>query len=201
VERAVLVVRGAEVAQAGLRLVLDRRDELRDAQPVPRPQSALPHDDWPGFLLLHAGLTAVRPASSEIPAELIQAYRATDYLVLGQERFSLRIGRYSRELANLYRLYSVDSAQYLTAWNPWSQRASDVENKLAHAALVAEVEKRSLVYLPGEGIDMSGVWPGEISLLILGGSLEAGKALGRQYHQNAFVWASADATLQLVLLR
>jgi hypothetical protein len=57
------------------------------------------------------------------------------------------------------------------------------------------------VHLPGKGVDPAGEWPGEPSLLILSINLEAADVLGRAFRQNAFVWASADAIPQLVLLR
>jgi hypothetical protein len=129
----------------------------------------------------------MRPTSSEIPAELVQAYLATDYRVLDEAPFSLRIGQYSRELLELYGRLRVDTAQFLTAWNPLSQLLSDTENELAQGRLVAEVERHGLAHLPGKGVDLAGEWPGEPSLLILGINSEAADALGRAFRQYAFV--------------
>ena len=53
----------------------------------------------------------------------------------------------------------------------------------------------------GFGEDGEGLWPGEPSFLALGVSLDTAKSLGVEFHQNAIVWASEDATPQLILLR
>jgi hypothetical protein len=58
-----------------------------------------------------------------------------------------------------------------------------------------------LTFLPGLGKDPDGIWPPEISILILGLSLEAGKTLAQKYRQNAFVWCSRDRVPELILLR
>jgi hypothetical protein len=47
----------------------------------------------------------------------------------------------------------------------------------------------------------SNAWAGEESFLCFGISLEAAKALGRRFEQNAIVWSAADAIPQLILLR
>lgn len=55
--------------------------------------------------------------------------------------------------------------------------------------------------IEGEGLDSSGKWPAEKSFLALGLDLETSSALGREFGQNAIVWAGVDAIPRLILLR
>jgi hypothetical protein len=138
---------------------------------------------------------------SEIPIELVRAYAATDYHVFGEPPFSLHIEQQSEDLLRLYQRFHVSNALFLTACNPWSHRSPDAANAVAHAMLVAEIERRKLIHLPGQGVDPEGRWPAESSLLIMGVTLETARALGRQFKQNAVVWAAADAVPRLILLK
>ncbi|SHL69343.1 Protein of unknown function [Nitrosospira sp. Nsp11] len=64
---------------------------------------------------------------------------------------------------------------------------------------------RSLVgpsrIIEGEGFDPCGKWPAEKSFLALGLDLKESSALGKEFGQNAIVWAGADAIPRLILLR
>lgn len=55
--------------------------------------------------------------------------------------------------------------------------------------------------IKGESRDPSGAWPEEKSFLALGLDLETSQVLGREFGQNAIVWAGADAIPRLILLR
>lgn len=55
--------------------------------------------------------------------------------------------------------------------------------------------------IKGESHDPSGAWPEEKSFLALGLDLETSQVLGREFGQNAIVWAGADAIPRLILLR
>lgn len=140
-------------------------------------------------------------SDSAIPSDLIEAYRTTDYHVETEAPFVLTVGLASPALAKLYSKHRCDCAAYVTASNPFSQVASDVDNQRRHAELVEELKNRSLHFLEGMGRDSRDQWPGEASCLVLGLSLEAAKKLGRQFGQNALVWCGPDTVPQLVLLR
>lgn len=60
-------------------------------------------------------------SAAPISQELIKAYGDTDYFVLDAPGFTLRVGRMSPELQDLYERHKVRSAAFLTAWNPYSQ--------------------------------------------------------------------------------
>jgi hypothetical protein len=139
--------------------------------------------------------------SSAISAELIQAYRETEFRVAAPEPFTLSVGQASQALQSLYKLHKSDSAAYVTAWNPYSQETTADENDAAQARLEDELKRRSLGYVPGIGQHPSQQWPGEPSVLVLGLSLEAAKVLGKDYGQNAIVWCGPGAVPELILLR
>ena len=138
---------------------------------------------------------------TEIPATTISAYLETDYCVSAKQPFILRAEVFSEPLAKLYRLHKVDCAVFVTACNPLSQVIAGDENAARQTKLADELKQRGLVYFGGTGKHPSGGWPEEPSYLALGLSLEAAKALGQKYGQNAVLWCGADAIPKLVLLR
>jgi len=138
---------------------------------------------------------------SLVSAPLITAYRETEYRVMADRPFVIRIDEPCAELLALYKASKLACAAFLTAYNPFSQTVSEVENTERQAELAKELRRRSLTFLEGIGEHPSGDWPGEASFLVLGLSLEAAKSLGQRYEQNAIVWCGADAVPKLVLLR
>ena len=117
---------------------------------------------------------------SEIPKILTEAYEATDFQVLEPTEFTLNIGRFSDEL---------------------SVETSDHENEDANLALMKKIVSIGLVPKKGLGKDPSGEWRGEESVFVLGLDFDTTNALGREFQQNAAVWAGPDAVPQLLLLR
>jgi hypothetical protein len=138
---------------------------------------------------------------SQIPDALLDAYRKTQYRVMKGEPFTLLVGTRSKELAELLARTGCASAAFITAWNPFSEPAALEANVAALAALKADLEGAGCMMLAGLGEDPEKTVSGEPSFLAVGLSLEAAKALGAKYRQNAIVWADADAVPQLVLLR
>ena len=140
-------------------------------------------------------------SESIIQPETIQAYHETEYRVASEQSLVLRIGEYNESLSRLYISNLLDSCAFITACNPCSRSLSDVVNAHRYEELGRELQRRGLKYFQGEGKHPVGGWPGEASYLILGLSLEAAKALGKEYEQNAIVWCGSDALPQLVLLK
>jgi hypothetical protein len=138
---------------------------------------------------------------SEIQPETIQAYHETEYRVTGESSVVLRIGEYNESLSRLYKSNKLDSCAFITACNPCSKSLSDAVNMHRHDELGRDLKRHGLKFFQGDGKHPVGGWPGEASYLILGLSLEAAKALGKEYEQNAIVWCGSDALPQLVLLR
>ncbi len=140
-------------------------------------------------------------SESSIDPGTVQAYRETEYRVLGDAPFSLRVGQVSPALAAAHQRHRVDCSAYVTACNPFSQVLDDSANAERHAALGRELGQRSLGRIDGIGQHPANQWPSEASYLVFGLTLEAAKTLGARLEQNAIVWTSADGVPQLVLLR
>lgn len=138
---------------------------------------------------------------TEIPHELILAYTTTDFRVLEPQAFTLRVGQHSADLQSLYVELGVTCAGYLTAWNPFSEEASEVDNENAQRQLLRQLSIEGFLALNALDLDPSGDWPGEESVFVPGLSLDRAKLLGSEFGQNAIVWAGSDAVPQLVLLR
>jgi hypothetical protein len=133
---------------------------------------------------------------------LLEAYGATHYRVCdGVQNFTLQIGKYSQELADLFRQSNTVSALFITADNPFSEAVSEAENAANHRILGEHLRCLVVAVHEGAGQDAQGQWPAEGSYLALGISLPQASALGIEYRQNAVVWIDEDAIPQLILLR
>jgi hypothetical protein len=132
----------------------------------------------------------------------VLAYRQADYRVVDREFIGLlRIGEASDDLRAIFRCHAVDCAAFITACNPLGQRVSEAANRDAMDRLCRTATDRGIAYLAGLGTDPAGLWEGEPSLLLLGLPREAAAGLGREYAQNAIVWAGGTCVPELVLLR
>ena len=138
---------------------------------------------------------------SAIDAALIQAYRETEFRVLGPHPFTLRVGDISPELAAVHQAYQSHCSTFITASNPYSKSLEPQANADRHEALRNRLEQINLVHKEGIGQHSSSPWPAEASFLVVGMSLEAATALGKALEQNAIVWSGEDARPELVLLR
>jgi hypothetical protein len=139
---------------------------------------------------------------TSLPADLRDAYRRTEYRVAdGSYAFVLRIDQPSDSLRTCHAAFGVECSTFITAWNPRSESMPPDVNAAAMTRLEREIEARGLFVLHGVGIDPSGAWAGEPSLLVLGLDENAGVALARAFEQNAIVCASEDAVPRLVICR
>ena len=140
-------------------------------------------------------------SASLIDPHTVRAYTETAYHVHGEPGFTLRVGEPCAELLAAHARQGVDCSAYLTAWNPFSRKTDDDANAARQTELVDALTRLSIVCLPGLGRHPSNGWPGEDSVLALGLDLDAAKALGQRFEQNAIVWSGADAVPRLILLR
>lgn len=140
-------------------------------------------------------------SDSNISGETIKAYLETDYIVLDAASTTLKIGQANPHLASLHGTYDTPCSAFLTACNPFSEDCGAEANAERTAALAADLKRHGLVTIEAIGKHPSNGWPGEASFLVLGLSLEAAKAIGTNYGQNAIVWSAVDAVPRLILLR
>lgn len=138
---------------------------------------------------------------SSLQTELIEAYRKTDFRVLGSQNFTLRVDTVSEPLRRLFEEEGVRSAAFVTAWNPYSAPTAVDDNHRAQTALRQRLARDGYTTIDGFGIDPTSDWAGEDSVLILGMSLDQAKCLGDELKQNAIIWADEDAVPRLILLR
>ncbi len=148
---------------------------------------------------------------SVLDPALIEAYRTAEYRVDAggadgpqgetDPAFVLTIERPSCELAAWHRRHAVECSALVTACNPAGQRLDDWHNRQACRALAAWIARAGLPWRPATGLDPARQWPAEPGFLIAGVQPEPARELGRQFGQNAIVWAAADAVPRLILLR
>lgn len=132
-------------------------------------------------------------------AALIAAYRRTEYRVRDRAyAFVLRVDDASDALRACHQDFGVHCSAFITACNPHSQPASPETNEAAMARLQAELTSMGLPYLHGDGVDPTGDWPAEPSLLVMGLDAPTACALATRFDQNAVLCAGDDAIPRLV---
>jgi len=141
------------------------------------------------------------PSQTQLSKTLINAYYTAHYRVKGPPPFTLLIRKRSAELAKLYKAHQVESAMYLTAYNPMGKKTDRNINIRNQKKLLGELTRMGLTCLEGIGGDPSGHWVAEPSFLVLGVTQEFAKEMALKYRQNAVVWADSDAIPELILMR
>ncbi|GJH02760.1 DUF3293 domain-containing protein [Paraburkholderia terrae] len=140
-------------------------------------------------------------SDSSIAGDTIQAYLETEYLVFDEASTTLHIGQADPMLAALHDAYDVPCSAFITACNPFSEDCDCKSNTARLVALAVDLKLLGMTAIEGIGKHPSNNWPGEASFLVPGLSLEAAKALGTKYSQNAIVWSADNAVPRLILLR
>ena len=138
---------------------------------------------------------------SVIDAATLEAYRQTEYRVLGSMPATLLVGVKCMELAALHGHYKTDCSAFITACNPRGERVADAINARQQQALCVEISHLGREAVPGIGCHPTGTWPGEASYLVPGLTRVGAQELGRKFQQNAIIWAGSDVVPQLLLLR
>jgi Protein of unknown function (DUF3293) len=140
--------------------------------------------------------------STQIHPDKVRAYLATDYrLGHTSQDIVLTIGQRSERLAALFADSGVNCGAFLTAFNPQGAIQSDAANAQGHARLANQLTQLGLDAIEGSGSEEGSDWPSEKSYFALGMDLDAAKAIGTHFDQDAIVWVGADAVPQLILLR
>lgn len=153
--------------------------------------------------------SAVRPPLAQadgaedraLPQSLLDAYRATRYIVQTEPPLVLRIDQGNAALAALLAAHSLATAAIVSAANPASVRLPEAENAIRHRALEAAVTQQGFAAIATVHVADAGDWPDETGLLVLGASPRAAAELGQRFGQNAIVTITADGVPQLQRLR
>ncbi|CDY79180.1 hypothetical protein BGLT_01874 [Caballeronia glathei] len=130
--------------------------------------------------------------------ETLAAYRAARYRVFTDPPVDMRIGETSPAIARLLARHGVETAVFVTAFNPFSHPSSDADNAARQQALAVRLEGLSLATIPGAGLDPLGAWPGEASLLALGADSDVATQLMVEFEQNAVVFVDREGRPELL---
>lgn len=137
--------------------------------------------------------------TKQLATELIQAYKETNFIVYGEQPFTLKIGEPSSALVQLFDKTNALCAAFITACNPFSESLPEHINNELQKTLKDDLTKRSLKFIDGIGQHPSGNWPGEPSFLVLDLDLAAARVLAMHHKQNAFVWCGQSGVPELVI--
>lgn len=135
---------------------------------------------------------------TNIPNELIEAYRNTRFIVFSPA-ITITIGETSKVLEELLLKKGVTEWAFITSVNPYSKQLTDKENDKLFDDLKEDV--KNYPNFMGEGVGADTRWKPEISLLVLGISRTEAERIGRKYGQNAIVLGSVGNEAELILLQ
>ena len=130
-------------------------------------------------------------------SDLDEMYRQARYVVDdGGVKFTIRLGQANDELNEFLDVCNADSWAFLTAYNPFSQRATDEQNEARQAELIGVIGEMGFDFLRGYGTGEG--WEPESSLLVLGITLETAISLAVQFEQHAILFGEAGGEAELV---
>jgi hypothetical protein len=132
-----------------------------------------------------------------IDDNLRKVYEESDYVVDDDPPLVMKIGEQNDGLRILFASFNVESAAFITAWNPSSQKLSLDENYDRQADLLVEIEKLRLNYFVGRGEHPDQSWYEE-SYLVLGITKDQADALAKQFEQNAYLFIAMSGVPELV---
>jgi hypothetical protein len=133
---------------------------------------------------------------------LKKAYQQAIYEVYsGQVTIQIKIGEACPTLDSLIAESDrFPSWALITAFNPYSQLLSELENQQRHHQLIEHLKQLQLPWLEAVGKDPQGIWTPEPSLLILGIERFEAIAIGQRFEQNAIVYGELNQSAELLWL-
>lgn len=145
---------------------------------------------------------------SGLPSGLIEAYEKTRYTVDDSKvgKFVIEVTKVSEQLGVLQRSYASGSAStsaaFITAFNPYGELLTDVENQARHSLLVDACSQKGWSYYEGYGAgEDEAAWEPERSLLVVGIEKADAISLGNRFEQNAIVFCAETEPAELILLK
>ena len=134
---------------------------------------------------------------SGLDASLRQKYLDTDYIISDDPPLLMKIGEQSDDLRVLLASMGVESAVFITAWNPHSEQLTDEDNEDRQGVLLTDIEKLRLNYLVG--YSQLSDWR-EYSYLVLGIYQDQATSMATRYEQNAYVWIGPAGIPELITI-
>ncbi len=133
-----------------------------------------------------------------ISEALLQKYRQTDYIIDDDPPLLVHIGEQNDGLRILFASFNVESAAFITAWNPLGRKLTLDENYDRQIELLEDISSQRLNYFVGRGESQTGDWS-EDSYLVLGVSLDDATEIAKRHEQNAFVWIPVSGVPELII--
>jgi hypothetical protein len=129
------------------------------------------------------------------------AYLATDYVVQIDGRdVVIRPNERSSAVDKALSRFKARGAAFITAFNPYSRLCGKQANLAAHAQLLAALRRHRWRFVEGIGQGHDKRWPAEKSVLVFGVTRTTAAMLGRQFRQNAIVFAAPGRPAELIYL-
>lgn len=75
-----------------------------------------------------------------IDEELLKAYTDARFCIYSEPALTLQVGTEPTELKTLMLKHAVSTAAFITAFNPYSQLLSDLENNQRNSKLHADIQ-------------------------------------------------------------
>jgi hypothetical protein len=130
-------------------------------------------------------------------SDLEEMYRQARYVVKdGDVRFTIRLGQANGELDEFLDVRNAASWAFLTAYNPFSQPASDEQNEVRQTELIDVIGEMGFEFLSGYGTGDG--WEPEASLFVLGIPRETAVSLATKFEQHAILFGDAGGEAELV---
>ena len=130
--------------------------------------------------------------------QLKRKYEETDYVVDDDPPIVLRVNEQHDGVRILMASFNVETAAFITAWNPGSQPLDLDTNYDRQADLLSDIEQLRCNYFVGRGEHPEDGWV-EDSYLVLGISRDDADALAIKYGQLAYIWISLSGVPELVI--
>lgn len=127
------------------------------------------------------------------------AYRRTTYWVEAPHGYyAIRIDEHHAELDDFLSSRHPHCWAIITAFNPNSQLLSPPENQVLAAKLSRAVEAVGFESFVATGAGLSGDWPPESGLLIVGIPQANARDLARKFQQKALVFGESGCRARLL---
>ncbi|SAL47285.1 Nitrile hydratase beta subunit [Caballeronia cordobensis] len=134
-----------------------------------------------------------------LPEATLDAYRAAIYRIDATPRIDMKIGAANAAVVSLLLQHDVESAVFVTAFNPFGHVLAPEDNAARQRSLIERVGEMGLRALPGEGVDPMNIWSAETSLFVLGATPGTADALMTGFGQNAVVYVDRAGVPELLL--
>jgi hypothetical protein len=135
---------------------------------------------------------------TKISAALIKEYEASDFIFYPDNGIDiLKVGKKNKYLDKILKKEKIQSAVFITAWNPFSKNLIPKENKKRQDSLIKFFSKKKIQIIFGQGRSQD-LKCFEDSILALGISKKDAIKFGKKFKQNAVVLYERENKAELL---